>query len=85
MAKVVAEYDTVDKSLSVKHDGKKVDNLKNLSFDCNSMDGGDQYSMGMHSHSHDAEHDVHTRHSLYASECDKNKVVEKIRKYLAGL
>lgn len=83
MAKIVATFDTVDKTLEVTQDGETLDNVTSVSFS-QSMgymsDNGDMccYITMMDK---DEENDMKTSHTLMAS-ADQNKAKGDILDYM---
>lgn len=70
MAKVHLEYDTKDKSLNAKMDGKAMANVHRASFYSNGKDrdGKHRFSGEIAMHQHDKDEDVHHMQSVCASE-----------------
>src|SRR4051812_14304709 len=70
MAKVNVEYDTVAKTADVTIDGKRVENLSNMSVYCGydtNKDGTPRFAMDLGTHEHDKEHDMHKMNMVRAS------------------
>ena len=71
MAKVNIEYDTVEKTASVKMDDKDVANCTDVSLGRYKNDKGkDEWHVSLGCEYHDTDNDMRSRHYMYAS---KNK------------
>lgn len=78
MSKIVVEYDTVDKTLSVTMDGKPIEDLTDVSFYVDSYDGSAHCHV--HSMKRDKETDTVVHTTVYASTQEKEAIAKAIAK-----
>lgn len=83
MAKLVVEFDTVDKSFVVKQDGKKIDNVTSFSVYKSEYDEVSRCDVGMMEE--DEENGMHTYTRMCASKNDEDVAGLAESKIVSGL